>query len=93
MSPILRSDPTHIRQILFNLISNAEKFTAAGGITLDISQIVLTDGAVESRVKATDSGIGLAPETKEFIFSMFTQVDSSTTHKYGGSGLGLAICS
>lgn len=86
----MTSDPTKLRQVLFNLLSNACKFTEAG-------QIVLT---VERQTQASadwlcftvhDTGIGLTTEQMEIIFQAFTQADSSTTRKYGGTGLGLTI--
>ncbi|MBL4907981.1 MAG: response regulator [Sneathiella sp.] len=90
--PILRSDPARIRQILFNLISNAAKFTDSGGVTITVTQHFMDDEGLETLFKVTDTGIGIAPEVQPHILSKFTQADSSTTRKYGGSGLGLAIC-
>jgi len=82
----INSDLTKVRQILFNLLSNAAKFTEGGTITL----------AVEARGDALafavrDSGIGMTPEQLARLFQPFTQADSSTTRKYGGTGLGLTI--
>ena len=84
--PIVRLDHTKVRQILFNLISNASKFTQKGTITLTAAT------AGENIIlKVSDTGIGLTEEQKSKLFKEFAQADSSTTRKYGGTGLGLAI--
>jgi PAS domain S-box-containing protein len=89
-------DITRLRQILVNLVNNAVKFTAKGAITVEVSLAppavrdaspLLLDFAV------TDTGIGIPPDRLDALFKPFSQVDSSTTRKYGGTGLGLAICS
>ena len=87
----LIGDPTRLRQILVNLLSNAVKFTHQGEVLVTVdSQRV--DGA-EERVHfaVRDTGIGIAAEQLPRLFQSFTQVDASTTRKYGGTGLGLAI--
>ena len=89
---VLKTDPTRIRQILFNLIGNAAKFTKEGGVTLDISQRPLTDDKMELRFAVTDTGIGIEQEGQSRLFTKFSQADSSMTRKYGGTGLGLVIC-
>jgi signal transduction histidine kinase/DNA-binding response OmpR family regulator len=86
----MRSDLTKLRQTLFNLLSNASKFTEKGVIKLDVSRIDQA-GAPWLRFKVTDSGIGMTPEQLGRLFQAFTQADASTTRKYGGTGLGLAI--
>lgn len=84
------ADLTKVRQILFNLLSNAAKFTESGAITLGIAKKPHEERAgVEFRV--TDSGIGMTREQIERLFQPFTQADASTTRKYGGTGLGLTI--
>jgi signal transduction histidine kinase/CheY-like chemotaxis protein len=87
---VIRSDLTRLRQILFNLLSNACKFTERGSIHLDAFRE--DDGGAEwIRFRIRDTGIGMTPEQASRLFQEFTQVDASTTRKYGGTGLGLAI--
>jgi two-component system, sensor histidine kinase len=83
---IYLGDATRIRQILFNLISNAVKFTQQGAITVTLSQ---TQGGIS--VSVQDTGIGMTAETLERLFGRFEQADTSITRHYGGTGLGLAI--
>jgi signal transduction histidine kinase/ActR/RegA family two-component response regulator len=83
------ADVTKVRQILFNLLSNACKFTEKGTITLDVERQSGTEDRILFRV--TDTGIGMTPEQQRNVFQYFTQADSSTARKYGGTGLGLAI--
>ncbi|MHA1524901.1 MAG: protoglobin domain-containing protein, partial [Alphaproteobacteria bacterium] len=90
--PVLKGDPTRLRQILFNLINNANKFTHEGGIIVRVSQKSSGDKLIETRFEVADTGIGIKPENRDLLFNKFTQADSSTTRKYGGSGLGLAVC-
>ncbi len=86
----LHGDVTKIRQILFNLISNAAKFTKDGKITLEAKSDML--GNVPAvRLAVTDTGIGIPEDKLEHIFSEFSQADESTTRDYGGTGLGLAL--
>lgn len=82
------SDLTKLRQTLFNLLSNASKFTEGGTITLSAAPVPDSDTVV---FKVTDTGIGMTPEQLSKLFQAFTQADASTTRKYGGTGLGLAI--
>ncbi|TQV82041.1 ATP-binding protein [Denitrobaculum tricleocarpae] len=88
----LRGDPTRVRQILFNLIGNAVKFTERGGVRVIASHKMLPDNEIEVRVDVKDTGVGIAPESQEKLFKRFSQADSSTTRRFGGSGLGLVIC-
>ena len=83
-------DSTKIRQILFNLLSNAFKFTTAGEISLRVSRFAGPHGDWV-RFEVRDTGIGMDAAQLERIFEAFTQADTSTTRKYGGTGLGLAI--
>ena len=87
----LIGDPGRIRQILFNLIGNAIKFTEKGDVVVKVDKIEETERMVFLRFEVSDSGIGIPAERQKAIFEKFTQVDSSTTRKYGGTGLGLAI--
>lgn len=81
-------DPVRLRQILFNLLGNAVKFTASGSVALRLEALV--QGGV--RVTVTDTGIGIAPDQVARLFEPFTQADRSTARRFGGSGLGLSIC-
>jgi PAS domain S-box-containing protein len=82
-----RGDPTRIRQVLRNLVSNAVKFTDQGSIRVSFAP--LTEGLA---LKVQDSGIGIAADKLAAVFERFVQADASTTRRYGGSGLGLTIC-
>jgi signal transduction histidine kinase len=86
----MRADATKVRQILFNLLSNAAKFTSNGQVTLRVRRVLL--GGTESiEFTVSDTGIGLTAEHKGRLFQPFSQADSSIARKYGGSGLGLAL--
>ena len=86
----IKGDPLRIKQILLNLMSNSLKFTKQGGISLNISLINDTDGlTLEFQFK--DTGIGIPKDKQDALFEAFTQVDATTTRKYGGTGLGLQI--
>jgi signal transduction histidine kinase/CheY-like chemotaxis protein len=87
---MMRSDQTKMRQILFNLLSNAAKFTKKGRITLSASRLVVDQGD-RLRFEVSDTGIGMTPEQVAGLFQPFSQADASTTRDYGGTGLGLAI--
>ncbi len=84
----MHSDLTKIRQALFNLLSNACKFTQDGTVKLSVAREADGDEIVFT---VTDTGIGMSPEQVDKVFESFTQADSSTTRDYGGTGLGLAI--
>ncbi len=84
-------DATRLRQILLNLLSNAIKFTDRGEITLAMKGEELDGGQMRLTVQVIDTGIGIPAERAQQLFQPFTQVDASTTRKYGGTGLGLAI--
>ena len=84
-------DPLRIRQILFNLISNAIKFTAKGEVELKIKTVVKEDKIVKINFSVTDTGVGIPEDKINLLFSAFQQADNSITRQYGGTGLGLAI--
>ncbi|HEY3458448.1 MAG TPA: response regulator [Bryobacteraceae bacterium] len=84
-------DPTRLRQITTNLISNAIKFTSVGEVTLDVNVESMDENTAVLHFVVSDTGVGIAPEKQKAIFSAFTQADASTTRKYGGTGLGLSI--
>jgi len=100
----IRGDPTRLRQVLFNLVSNAIKFTERGAIEIavwspdppaapvDESGTVPVSLPVTLRFEVQDSGIGMTAEQRGRLFDAFVQADASTSRKYGGTGLGLAIC-
>ncbi len=87
----LRGDAMRIRQILVNLVGNAVKFTTAGIITVRVSTRREADGGLSLVGSVTDTGIGIAPDQIGRLFQRFSQVDDSSTRRFGGSGLGLAI--
>ncbi len=84
-------DPTRIKQILINLVNNAIKFTATGGIAIEVIKLEADEKLVKLGFRVTDTGIGITDEVKGNLFKSFNQADASTTRKYGGTGLGLAI--
>jgi signal transduction histidine kinase/DNA-binding response OmpR family regulator/HAMP domain-containing protein len=87
----IRSDLTKVRQVLFNLLSNANKFTENGTVVLGARRE--SQGGINwIEFTVQDTGIGIAPGEAEHLFQDFRQADASTTRKYGGTGLGLAIC-
>ncbi len=87
VAPMLFLDAGRLRQILTNLVGNAVKFTASGGVTLEAAF-----EAERLRMTISDTGIGISPERQRAVFDSFTQADTSTSRQYGGTGLGLTIC-
>jgi K+-sensing histidine kinase KdpD len=87
----LIGDPGRLRQVLTNLSGNAIKFTATGGVTIRVSVSEELLSSVKLLISIEDTGIGISQEGIERLFKSFSQVDASTTRKYGGTGLGLAI--
>ncbi|MFZ4537358.1 ATP-binding protein [Propionivibrio sp.] len=87
----LKGDPGRLRQVITNLVGNAIKFTPAGEVVIGAALASAADAFVVIRFEIQDTGIGIPADQLAAIFSPFTQVDGSTTRKYGGTGLGLAI--
>lgn len=86
------SDPTRLNQILVNLTGNALKFTDEGEILIHVREVNRGPESSLLEFEVRDTGIGIPPEKMDRLFRSFSQVDASTTRKYGGTGLGLAIC-
>jgi signal transduction histidine kinase/CheY-like chemotaxis protein len=88
---IIKSDEGKLRQILYNLVSNAIKFTLHGGVSIIVNVSIDEHQTAMLEVSIKDTGIGLETEQLQHLFDQFTQADSSTTRKFGGTGLGLSI--
>jgi signal transduction histidine kinase/ActR/RegA family two-component response regulator len=84
-------DPTRLRQVLFNLISNALKFTSSGEVRLSIGA-VQDNGAADLEITVADTGLGISEAQQQKLFQSFVQADTATARRFGGTGLGLAIC-
>lgn len=89
----LLGDPTRIRQVIVNLVSNALKFTRQGEVKVSVDVVKENAESVDVKITVSDTGIGIPKTALETLFNAFTQADGSTTRKYGGTGLGLAIVS
>lgn len=88
----LVGDPTRLRQVLLNLISNALKFTDRGFVSVSVSALAPTATGLPLRIAVEDSGPGVAEAAKPRLFEKFEQADGSISRRYGGTGLGLSIC-
>ena len=88
----VRGDPTRLRQVLTNLVSNAIKFTARGSVAIHVGKRGETRTHYELLFAVKDTGVGIAPEAAAKLFQAFSQADASTTRIHGGTGLGLVIC-
>jgi signal transduction histidine kinase/ligand-binding sensor domain-containing protein/CheY-like chemotaxis protein len=88
----LVGDQLRIRQVLLNLVNNAIKFTSKGQILIEIDLLERNEGALNLGFRIQDTGIGIPGDKVKRLFKAFSQVDPSTTRKYGGTGLGLVIC-
>ncbi len=87
----LRGDPSRLRQVLYNLVGNAVKFTQSGRVDLHVEGERLEGEEIVLRFTVSDTGIGIGNQTREKLFTPFVQADTSTSRRYGGTGLGLAI--
>jgi len=87
-----KGDPTRLRQILLNLLSNSLKFTEQGFVSIEATSRPAKTGRTALRIEVSDTGIGLTPEAKSKLFQKFQQADTSITRRFGGTGLGLSIC-
>ena len=87
----VRGDATRLRQVLVNLLGNAVKFTDRGEVVLSVRSRPLGAERIELEFAVADTGIGISPEGLQRIFQPFTQVDATTTRRYGGTGLGLVV--
>jgi PAS domain S-box-containing protein len=92
ISPALLVDPTRLRQILNNFVSNALKFTAKGHIEINVVLVDRAEGEDRLRFTVADTGIGISPEDQARLFQPFVQATDETAARFGGTGLGLTIC-
>jgi two-component system sensor histidine kinase EvgS len=88
----LRGDSVRLRQILFNLLGNAIKFTLTGEVDVRVAIVEQTQQTQTLEMSVEDTGIGIEPEAQAALFEPFVQAESSTTRRFGGTGLGLTIC-
>ncbi|HEY3596642.1 MAG TPA: ATP-binding protein [Paraburkholderia sp.] len=92
VAAIVRGDSVRLRQILFNLLGNAIKFTPAGEVDVRVAVAQHTEAGQMIEITVEDTGIGIAPAVQAQLFDPFVQAESSTTRRFGGTGLGLTIC-
>jgi two-component system sensor histidine kinase/response regulator len=89
---LLRGDPIRLRQVIGNMVNNSIKFTDSGEVLVTIKRVSEDTNSVLLDFKIRDTGIGVPEDRQDRLFRSFSQVDSSTTRRFGGTGLGLAIC-
>ncbi len=89
---VIITDPTRLRQILFNLLGNAIKFTEHGKVDIIAEHVKFAKGEHTVKIAVSDTGIGISEDAQKKLFQKFMQADASTTRRFGGTGLGLAIC-
>lgn len=87
----LETDPVRLKQIIFNIVGNAIKFTTKGSIAITLKTVTQLRGSAQLAIDVTDTGPGIDPEHAKNLFEPFVQVDASLTRKFGGSGLGLVL--
>lgn len=87
----ITADPTRVRQVLFNLVGNALKFTERGSVEISVAPVRRSDRREYLEFSISDTGIGVNPAELEILFDRFAQADESRVRKFGGAGLGLAI--
>jgi CheY-like chemotaxis protein len=85
-------DPTRLRQVIVNLVSNAVKFTAQGEVVVSVGLRTAAGVPPKLQIAVSDTGVGIPADRMDRLFQVFSQVDASTTRQFGGTGLGLAIC-
>jgi len=88
---LFKGDPDRLRQIVVNLVNNAVKFTETGAVTVNVTLDDASDELATVRVTVSDTGIGIPPDQMDRLFKSFSQVDTSSTRRFGGTGLGLVI--
>ncbi len=91
-APLAMIDPVRLQQILFNLISNAIKFTSEGVVRIAMTLTEASDQSLRLAVDVTDSGVGMSPDVQSRLFGQFNQADPTIAGRFGGSGLGLYVC-
>ena len=89
---MVRADADRLRQVVLNLVANAIKFTERGQVLIRADLCESTSASLKLRLEVTDTGIGIPVDRRDRLFKMFSQVDASTTRRFGGTGLGLALC-
>ncbi|MQR02235.1 hybrid sensor histidine kinase/response regulator [Glaciimonas soli] len=95
IAPLYRGDPTRLRQIVTNLVSNAIKFTSAGGVIINVysgTAVNAETGVAMIVIRVSDTGIGIAQTSVSTLFDAYMQADNSINRRFGGTGLGLALC-